>query len=620
MTEPANVHPIRGALREAGSVRGKGTRRLLPDDCPVIPLGISGDACHYLNAIGQYVAVPTKAHSKLTIYGLFGNRASFLIGPDQWGKGYDKETRQWKDFAPDKVARDLIASCHDEGPWTNAADRLRGRGAWRGEDDDLILHLGTQLLIRGQLERPGKRDRYVYPVSEDRPRPATERQPGGEEGPAAELESLLRCWNWARPEGIDARLLLGWVCAGFLCGALTWRPQVWAHGPRGCGKSTLTWLLAALFGRGEGCVVTEDASAAGVRTHLRHDSLPVLFDESEPAEDMHRLNALIELARLAASGGMVLRGTQDHGSASFTVRFMGLFGSVLRPALKAQDMSRIAFLSMRPHTGQPPLLRADQLRLLGRRLHRRMVDGWPRFLETFPLWRRALMDAGMDARGGDQFGTLLAAAEVALHDDPPDSDTLEQWATLCAAETRADRAEQMPEWRRCLEHITTKQAPQWRGGELQSIGRLIAVAAGRAVLVDAETGDAMRPGRATSDDANRVLASVGLRVVPRLDERGHVLRQVLDDAGQPTGAMSPGRRGEMLGWLAVANNHTELAAIFRGTHWAGRSGTDGGWKPALQEAPEAVRHKEMRFGGAASRCVLVPLALALDGDGEAEGE
>lgn len=610
------VTPIRAGLKGAASVRGHQGNHILPEDCPVVPLGISGDTCHYLNAIGQYVAIPAKGHSKLTIYGLFGARAQFLIGPAQWGKGWDEDNKRWKDFAPDKVARDLIAACHDEGPWHNASDRLRGRGAWRGEDDDLVLHLGTTLLVRNQVERPGKRDRYVYTVSEPRPGPAPDKQPGGEDGPAHELEATLRCWAWSRSDGIDVRLLLGWCCAGFLCGALDWRPQAWVYGPPGSGKSTLVKkLIPHLYGLDEGCVVTDDASDAGVRSKLLHDSLPVIFDETEPNEDQTRLRKLIELARLAASGGKVLRGTQDHGSASFTIRFMGLFGSVLRPPLKAQDMTRVAFLGLRPHKGQAPTLRPELLRILGRRLHRRMVDGWPRFLEALPLWRQALMDAGMDSRGGDQFGTLLAAADVALHDDLPDADTLANWARDVVAETQADRAEQMPEWRRCLEHITTKQAPQWRGGELQSIGRLVAVAAQRAVLQDQETGEATRPGRATADDANRVLASVGLKVVPQRDEAGRALYR-----HPTTGEIGPTPLGDMQGYLAIANNHTELSAIFRGTHWVGRSGTDGGWKPALQEAPEAVKHKEMRFGGAASRCVLVPLELVLDGDGEADGE
>lgn len=614
------VTPIRRGLRDAASVRGRGGNHILPDDCPVVPLGHSSnpDTCHYLNALGQYTGIPVKAHSKLTIYGLFGARSHFLIGPAQWAKGWDEDTKRPKDFAPDKVARDLIAACHEEGPWNPSAERLRGRGAWRGEDDDLIQHLGTTLLIRNQVERPGKRDRYVYTVREQRPGPAPERQPPGEDGPAAELERLLRCWAWSRPDGLDARLLLGWVCAGYLCGALTWRPQVWVSGPPGSGKSTLTTMLSHLFGRGEGCVVTEDASGAGLRTFLGHDSLPVFFDESEPSEDMRRLNALIDLARLAASGGVVLRATQDHGSASFTVRFMGLFSSVLQPSLKGQDMRRIIALHLRPHRGgAAPLLREDMLRALGRRLHRRMTDGWPRFLETLPRWHAALMQGGMDSNGANQFSAVLAAADVALHDDDAPSDVMDEWVQRLVEHTRAERAEQMPEWRRCLEHIITKQAPQWRGGELQSIGRLIAVAAGRAVLVDPDTGDPMRPGRAAMHDANRALASLGLKVVPRKDEGGRWLYRARDGYGDVISTMP---QGDLLGWLAVANNNTELGTIFRGTHWAGRSGTDGGWKPALQEAPEAVRHKEMRFGGATSRCVLVPLELVLDGDGEADAE
>jgi hypothetical protein len=42
----------------------------------------------------------------------------------------------------------------------------------------------------------------------------------------------------------------------------------------------------------------------------------------------------------------------------------------------------------------------------------------------------------------------------------------------------------------------------------------------------------------------------------------------------------------------------------------------GGQKAALETAPGAQRGKEMRFGGPASRCVMVPLDLVLDGGAE----
>ena len=575
----------------------------------MVPLGCSEDSVFFLNAIGQYVAVQKKGLNKLTLYGLFAPKVWYLL--DHWPKTRSEDGNP-TDFKPDHVARDLMIACAHEGAW-DASDRIRGLGTWPGEDGELVVHLGPSLWVRQGKELPGRRGRFVYAVRPERPSPAKERQPVGEEGPGADLLRRLRSWRWRKPAPADnpdlgqvePRLLLGWIAAGMLCGALHWRPQVWLDGPRGSGKSTLINMIGMILARGEGCHVTADATAAGVRALLRHDSLPMLFDEAEPSEDNSRLNALIELARLAASGGLVVRGTAEHESASFTVRFMGLFGSVMRPPLKSQDLSRIAFLSLEKQLGGlPPVLREEELRLLGRRLFRRMLDGWPMFQQALPAWRHALVQAGLDARGADQFGTLLAAADVALHDALPDSDTMEAIAAQVADTTRADRAEEQPEWARCLEHLLSTLAPQWRGGELRNVGELIAQAAGRKHLRN-EDGQLRRPTMVEMQEAARVLATMGLHVEPTRDDRGVPCRDPKTD--------------DPVTWLAVANSHATLNGMFRGTHWAARSGTAGGWKAALDNAPEARTGQSRRFGGQTSRCVMVPMHLVLrETEGQAE--
>jgi energy-coupling factor transporter ATP-binding protein EcfA2 len=591
------VTRIGSHLRDASASRRPAGGGHLPEDCPVEPLGKNGLILHLLDNAGSYVAMEARALSKNNILGLFGERSAQLLGPREWAKAWDDKTGKPKSWAPDKVAESLIRACDAEGPFAGP-ECLRGNGAWRGEDDALLVHLGNTIWNNAVRERPGKRDRHIYVRRPARTPPAEARQPAGADGPAAELEKLLRCWAWRRQE-LDPLLMLGAACAAWLCGALDARPQIWLTGERGSGKSTLIkHLLAQVLHQGESCIVTDDPTPAGIKARLQQDSLALFYDEAEPSEDNTRLNAVIELARSAFSGGSALRSTESHGTVAHTIRFAGFYSSILRPPLRTQDLSRICHLMLRKNTsGRAPRLAREELWTLGRRLHRRMVDQWPEFQTRLATWREAVMAVGLDGRGADLYGTLLAAADVALHDDPPDSDTLAELATQVAEATRSDRAEEEPEWSRCLGHLCTMQAPQWRSGMQHEIGSLIAIAAGRKMLRDTENAELRRPTAHEMADAGRALGALGLRVVPLLDDTG---RQVRDP-----------KTGDVVAHLAVANTHATLATLFARTPWAARAGAAGAWRAALEEAPDAAPHREMRFGAKASRCLLVPMHVVL---------
>lgn len=591
-----NISRIGDHLKNASRPRKTGGGGHLPEDCPVTPLGKNGLLCHYLDSAGSYVPLECKAHSKNTLYGLFGQRADFMIGPKAWAKGYDDKTNLPKDFAPDKVARDLMKACDAEGPFAGP-ECLRGNGAWVGEDGALLVHVGDVLLNGRAVENPGKRERHIYVRRAARTRPAEQLQPGGEEGPGAELLRLLRCWQWRRPD-LAPQLMLGAIGAAWLCGALEARPQVWVTGERGCGKSTLMKrLIAEVLHQGESCIVTDDPTPAGVRSRMQQDSIALIYDEAEPSEDNTKLNGVIELARSAFSGGSSLRSTADHGTVMHTIRFSGFFSSILRPSFKTQDLSRIcSFVLLKNPAGRAPVLAGDTLRLLGRRIHKRMIDNWPAFNLRLQLWREAVMAVGLDGRGADLYGTMLAAQDILLHDQAPDSDTLAEMAAMVAEATRADRSEEEPEWLRCLGHLRSSPAPQWRGGQQGDIGQVIAQAARRMVMRNQE-GELCRPTAQEAADAERALTALGLRFVPLLDDRRIPIRDV------PS--------GDLVGHLGIANSHATLATVFNRTPWAARAGAAGAWKAALEEAPDAMAAKEMRFGGVVSRCVLVPLEHVL---------
>lgn len=613
-----NVSPIAGRLAEAPPARRRrGGGEHLPEDCPVVPLGTSDGTLWFLDVIGQVRAIPAAKLSKLTLHSLFAPRSDWLLKAAEKHPGWAKTIKLDKkdivvDYRPDTVARDLMNACAAEGVF-NPLGRVRGTGVHAGADGDLVAHYGDVIQAGGTLMRPGRHGEWVYPTAAPRPRPAQEAQ--GTEA-ARELDELLGRWNWDRPE-LDRRLMLGWVCASFYAGALEWRPHGWVTGPRAAGKSSLFKAIGYVLHEPAGCIRTGDASAAAVRTSLGHACLPVLFDDAEAGETPERIMRLVELLRAASTGGLILRSSADHQTTQFSVRFMGLMNSILRPALKAQDLSRLMLLSMRPVPADaPPLkLQPSTLALLGQRLFRRMLDSWERFQEELPRWHAALKQAGLTDRAPEQFGILLAAADVALSDHPASADDLAELAGELAMGTASDRAEEQYEWQRCLEQITSTNVQGTRGGSV-NLGFLIATVAMMPVDTD-EDGRAMIAAHDTRRAAARLLAQYGLRVVlaypPESSGGDHALPLRLDPR-DPTAPPDTRNQGRAEGWLAVANGHKSLnEAVFRQSHWRSASGTAGGWKAALETAPDAKKMGELRFAGANSRCVLVPLHHVLDG-------
>jgi hypothetical protein len=576
------VRRLRSVLRDADEAGRK--PRLLPEGCPVTPLGTRQGLFFYLNCLGELRALTSRDHSKLNLVGLFSPEHEFL---EAWHPRVNRDGQPTGDFAAEKVAKDLMHACAQVGVWSPDT-RVRGRGAWLGRDGDLILHLGDTLYVRGRYEPCGMRDEIVYPVLRARPHPAEEREPGGVDGAAMELRTLLGSWSWARPK-LDPMLLLGWIGAAMVGGALPWRPAVWITGDKGTGKSTLQDVLRGLFGDGEGIYSLADATEAAIRQRMKSDALPVAFDEAEAEEDNSRLAAVVKLARIAASGGTIMRGGADHEGAEFHVRFCTLYSSILHPPMSAQDRSRIAFLHLR---NLPPgaMIRLDpgHLARLGRRLLRRIADRWPALTQgdapILQQWQAELMARGLDYRGAAQFGTLLACADVLLHDHPPDGETLRRVAESVVHATDEDRTDELADWQRCIQHLVSSLAQaKWSGGEQRTIGTLIAIAAGRPVMADNQVAT-----RGEREEAQAVLASYGLRVHPDIDGPD----------------------------LAVANDHRNLAHLFETSHWRARSGASGVWRQALLRAPGArPSSSAVRFRGPQARAVLVPLCHVLGDDG-----
>lgn len=568
----------------------------LGTEWPVTPLGVEGDLFYFLDALGQLTGIRSKDMSRLRINGLFGDRNELL--QELWprlGK-FDKQTGQYRILGWDQsdAAEGLTRAAARKGVW-HVVERVRGPGGWRGPDGELIWHCGDVIQVvkpigagRDGLAggvasgaqtmaeyNPGQIGFYVYPAGPARPKPAE--QPA-DTSCGHEVVSLFESWSWSRPD-IDPVLLAGGVAAMMLGGALHWRPVLWVTGGRNTGKSTVHEIVKALLG--DALIRAGDTTAAGIYQKTGHASLPVAVDELESDRDNRKQQALITLARNAATGALVLRGGAEHHGAEFRAQSVFLFSSILIPPLSPQDRSRMAILQLGKLRDKPAALpRSGALGVLGRQLRRRLTQGWCRFDETLQAYREMLAAAGHDVRGQDVFGTLLACHDLLVADALPCVETLELWSERLAAAVLREIEDQEEEEVRVLQHLLTSIADIYRGGARVTIGELVERTVAGGDGFESALGDLQTYGL-TIKRANEVAVLREARVNP------------------------------LAHYLCVATSHQGLAKLYQDTAWAG-----GVWTQALRRLEGARAGTAMRFRGVASKVTLVPVAaLGERGDG-----
>lgn len=557
-----------------------------PEDCPVEPLGVNGDEAYFLDAKRQLRVFKAKELNRGVIVTLFGDQQDlkFTYWP-RYGK-YNEETGEcplvgWR---PEQAGESLYQEAARKG-LIDVLDRVRGPGAWRDEDDKLVYHCGDVLYHDGGALTPRQIGRHVYPSAPPKPKPKTENVHGIEE--AQELLSLLRSWSWRRSE-IDPVLLMGWVGAAILGGALDWRPLIWITGDKATGKSTLHAVVKDVLGPG-GLIAAADASAAGLWQTVGHASLPVALDELEAEADNRKAAAIIKLARIAASGHQMMRGGSDHKSASFTVRSCFLFSSILIPPTLGQDVSRMAILQLQELgvDAKSPAINSKRLSEIGAILRGRLLTQWHRYERVLSIYKDALSKVGHGGRGGDLFGTLLTCYELLINDGDPCEQDINLWASMLQKSTLAEGEGDVANHERCISYLMTSQLDAYRAGERRTIGSWVAQAAGRAI-------DGGHADEHEIRDAKRALGNIGLIVQDKKNADGKTVKV-----------------------LQVANEHQGLAQVFKDSLWASAAGTDGVWMQAIRRVAGAVPDQQ-RFSGVKKRCTAVPLASFLEGHDETE--
>lgn len=545
----------------------------LPEGCPVVPLGVSGDVFHYLDELGQHIELEGGKHGKLAVATLFKRRQHMLF--TFWPRtNKDGDVTGWH---ADKGAMALQIAASKRGVW-DPFKKMRGAGAWLGDDGGLVLHCGDEILIGDGWRKPGEYERYVYPTADTTLKPSPVGAHAGTDGCAEQLLALLNTWNWKRKE-VYSWLLMGWIAAAMVGGALRWRPVVWITAPAGSGKSTLqNDLVTALFDGGLRSV--DDATPASVRDAARYSTLPIAIDEAEPDPESRRVDGMIRLARSAASGSITMRSSSDNVAKHFVVRQCFMFSSVLVPGMQAADRSRIAILELGDLNNEaPPKLEPKRMRVLGAAILHRMVDQWHRWPQALEAYRTALTSCGHGGRAADVFGTLLAAADLLSSDAEVDSDTAREWADKLGLADMVSGVDNARDEERTLRHMISSIIPFDGVGERNTVAKWVTLAI---------HGDFDQKA-----NAERVLGNYGMRVMKREGDRQALL---------------------------VANDHQGVARIFQGTHWAAKSGAQGVWVQALRRLPLAEpTDKVVRIGGVPCRGTYVDAGLVVDTDYEPAG-
>nr|WP_321457246.1 hypothetical protein [uncultured Cohaesibacter sp.] len=541
----------------------------LPPDCPVQPLGMDGDTIFLIDAMGQLAAVSPSSFGQAFIQRLFGR----YIGYAYWAwPAYSKENGI-TGFKAEKVRESFYTAASIKGLW-NAVEKVRGLGAWRGDDGELIIHCGNCLWINGKRIETGEEGRYFYPK-----RPAIhgpwEEAIGFEDNPARDLFKILKTWNWKRPD-VDPLLFLGWLGTGMLGGALEWRPSMFLIGDKAVGKSTLQGIVSQVLG--DGLVSSTDTTPAGIYQRVGNGSLPVAIDELEAEADNRRVTGVVKLARLAASGGLMLRGGQDHTGVEFQARSTFLFSAINPPPLAPQDLSRMAVISIDrldpTKVSEPPKLDPHT----GPKIMRRLIDHWHLFEGTWQAYRETLRDGGHDSRGQDTYGTFLACAHLILGDEGMEeagyrADDLSGWADTLNAQNLSEKEAAEENWKACLEHLLTSRVDAWRGGMQHTVGALIEgyLDSGNSYLDVAKTRE--------------MLAQVDLGLLPKGQNK-------IDKASD---------------YLAIPNKGPNLTSLFEGMPWG-----NGVWTYALRQGPlDIVEYRKeinkVKIGGVSRRVTLINL-------------
>jgi putative DNA primase/helicase len=296
---------------------------------------------------------------------------------------------------------------------------IRGRGAWV-DGKSIVIHTGDKLIVNGKANELNKfKSRYIYEIGEEL---GFNTEFPLDDVNAYKFIDICKLLNWERD--INAYLLAGWCVIAPICGALDWRPHIWLTGASGTGKSWVFRNVVRMM-LGETAIALQgETSEAGVRQTLKHDALPVIFDEAEgnDRKSQERMQDVLSLMRQASTsdGGKIAKGTATGSAKTFRTRSCFAFASISVQVTHQSDITRVSILSLKKDNNRQSAaekwkkLQESYLQLItdeyAARLRARTVAILPIILKNAKTFASAAAVELGEQRAGDQIGALLAGA------------------------------------------------------------------------------------------------------------------------------------------------------------------------------------------------------------------
>lgn len=384
-------------------------------------LGYNGEIYYYQSTRHQQIIELSLAKHTKTHF--------FHLAPLSW---WELEFPSERGIKWDNVASELIDLNSRRGIFLPEAKK-RGRGTWL-DNGKVITHMGDKVLMEGKEYRPmDVPSKKIYEASQPIDLASEKALTNAE---AYKLISFCERLSWQNP--LSGKLLAGWCVIAPICGVLEWRPHIWITGPSNSGKSTIIKKIIGKMLEFFKLQIEGNTSEPGIRSMLKGDAMPVIFDEME-AEDKNSIatvKTILRLARISSSSGVIIKSTSDMKAVVREIQSIFCFSSINPVVNEYADETRITKLVTKQNlvAGGDKLFKlleldmADTLKpefVSG--MFMRTIKFMPVLLDNIKTFTLAALDTLTEKRYADQIAPMLAGAYLCHSDKRISLEEAQKW-------------------------------------------------------------------------------------------------------------------------------------------------------------------------------------------------